>query len=118
MKEHGAAAACDRGQRVVIDLDDVIIEMILAREPVAAGLAAESDRLIVMTAGRVFAPGIVGTYDANRQESLWSGRAVGTPPQSTRPESPFRGPAVALAFIGDDSAPAEGDRDGLLAGPE
>jgi hypothetical protein len=118
MKEHGTAAAGDRGLRVVIDLDDEIIEVIVTREPVAAILTAKLDRLVIKAARRVFTPGILGTDGANRQKRLWPRRAIGAPPQSPWPESPFRGSSVALALAGDDSTSPQRDRDRVLTGHE
>src|SRR5579863_966330 len=118
VKEHRAAAAGNRGLRVVIDLDDEIVEMIVALEPVAVVIMAECERPVVMAAGGIFTPGIVGTDGANRQKGPRSRTTIGAPPQLPRPESPLWGPAVALAFIGDDSAPPQGDRDGSEAGDE
>src|ERR1700733_4428768 len=118
MKEHRAAAAGNRGLRVVIDLDDEIVEMILARQPVAVVIMAECEGPIVMAAGGIFTPGIVGADGANRQKGPRSREKIGAPPQLLWPENPLWGPAVALAFIGDDSAPPQGDRDGMGAGSE
>ena len=60
MQEHGAAAAGDARARVVVDLDDEVVEMILAGQPVAGLAAPKPDRLVVMAVGRVFAPGVLG----------------------------------------------------------
>src|ERR1700727_2024210 len=118
MKEHRTAAAGNRGLRVVIDLDDEIVEMIVAPEPVAAIIISECERPIVMAAQRVFTPGVLGADDANRQKRVRSRRTVGAPPQLPRPENPLWGPAVALALVGDDSTPPQGDRDGVCTGGE
>ena len=50
MQEYRAAAAPDTRRAVVIDLDDEIIEMVVAPEPVAAAAAIQPDRLVVVAA--------------------------------------------------------------------
>src|ERR1700733_4817822 len=118
MKEHRTAAAGNRGLRVVIDLDDEIVEMIVAPESVAAIIISECERPVVMAAQRVFTPGVLWADGANRQKRVRSRRTVGAPPQLPWPESPLWGPAVPLALVRDDSAPPQGDRDGIRAGRE
>ena len=80
MQEHGAAAPGDARRGIVVDLDDEVVEMILAPQPVAGLAARETNRLVVMAVGRVFAPGILGTNRANRQEGLGPDMTVGAPP--------------------------------------
>ena len=118
MKEYRTAAAGDARGGVVINLDDEIIEMIVPREPVAAILATELDRLIVVAARQVFAPGVLATDGANGQEGPRPRCAVGPPPQLPWPESAFWGPSIALALVGDDSTPPQGDRDRMVASHE
>src|ERR1700722_9341083 len=118
MKEHRTAATGNPGLRVVINLDDEIVEMIVAPQPVAAVIMAERERSVVMAAGGVFTPGVLGPDGANRQKGLRSQRTIGAPPQLPWPESPLWGSAVALALVGDDSTPPQGDRDGVGAGGE
>ena len=72
MQEHGAAAAGDARARVVIDLDDEIVEMILARQPVALVVARDADRLVVMPVVGVFAPGVGG-----RDGARWRDKCAG-----------------------------------------
>src|ERR1700733_3749160 len=118
MKEHRTAAPDNPGLRVVIDLDDEIVEMIVAPQSITAVIMAERARPVVVAAGRVFTPGVPGADGANRQKGVRSRRTVGAPPQSQWPESPLWGSAVALALVGDDSTPPHGDRDGVRAGGE
>src|SRR5438270_10398065 len=47
VQEHRAAAAGDAGPRVVVDLDDEIIEMVGALEPVTPQLASAPDPLVI-----------------------------------------------------------------------
>lgn len=99
----------------MIDLDDKIVEMIVAPEPVAALAAIPPHRLIVMAALRIFAPGVVGPDRANRQERPRPRMAVGAPPQLPGPEDASWGSAVAFALVGPDTAAPKGNRDGLAA---
>ena len=99
----------------MIDLDDKIVEMIVALEPVSALTAIPPHRLIVMAALRIFAPGVVGPDGANRQESTRPRMAVRAPPQLAGPEGASRGSAIAFTLVGPDAAAPKGNRDGLPA---
>jgi hypothetical protein len=116
MQEYRAAATGDARRGVVIDLDNEIVEVIVALEPIAAAIAIQPYRPVVVAAVRVLAPGILRPDGASRQEGLRPRMPVGAPPQSPRPEAAFRGPAVAFALVGDDSPASQCDRDGLPAG--
>src|ERR1700704_4477675 len=115
MQEYRAAATGDARRTVVIDLDNKIIEVIVALEPIAAAIAIQPHRLVVMAAPGGFAPSVFGADSANPQKSTRPRVAVGAPPQLPGPERAFWGPAVALALVGPDSAAPERDRDGLAA---
>ena len=115
MQEYRAAAPGDAWRAVVIDLDDKIVEMIVAPEPVAALAAIPSHRLIVMAALRILAPGVVGPDGANRQERTRPRMAVGAPPQLPGPEGASWGSAIAFTLVGPDTAAPKGNRDGLPA---
>ena len=70
-----------RGVRVVVDLDDEIVEMVVARQPVAGLVAVEPDRLIVVAVVRVLAPGVLGadrTRAAERSAAADAGRRATT----------------------------------------
>jgi hypothetical protein len=99
----------------MIDLDDKIVEMIVALEPVSALTAIPPHRLIVMAALRIFAPGVVGPDGANRQERRRPRMAVGAPPQLPGPEGASWGSAIAFTLVGPDTAAPKGNRDGLPA---
>src|SRR5262245_8919615 len=115
MQEYGAAAAGNAGARVVVDLDNEIVEVVLAPQAVARLAAFEPNRLVVMAVGRVFAPGILAADRAHRQKAFRADMAVGTPPQLPGMEGAAGGAAVALALVGPDAAPAERDRDGQIS---
>ena len=99
----------------MIDLDDKIVEMIVAPEPVAALAAIPPHRPIVVAALRIFAPGVVGPDRANRQERTWPRVAVGAPPQLPGPEGASWGSPIAFALVGPDTAAPKGNWEGLPA---
>ena len=80
MQKHGATATGDARTAVVIDLDNEIIEVVVALQPIAAVILIQPYRLVVMTAVRVFAPGVLRPDGANRQESMRPRVTVGAPP--------------------------------------
>src|SRR5258707_1158389 len=104
MQEHRAAAALDAGRAVVVDLDNEIVEVVVAPQPVAAAIAVQPHRSVVMSACGVFTPGVFRPYGADGQKCARPRMAVGAPPQLPRPERAFRGPSVALALVGPDAA--------------
>ena len=91
----------------MVDLDDEVVEMILARQPVAGLVAAETDGLVVVAIVRVLAPGVLGPNRARRQQGLWPLMAVRTPPQTERMEGAPGRAAIALALVGEDAAAAK-----------
>jgi len=96
----------------VVDLDDEIVEMVLARQPVAALLAPEPDWPIVMAITRVFAPGILRPDGVSGDKAAWPRMTIGPPPQFSRMKDAPRRAAIALALVGKDAAAPERDRDG------
>src|SRR6185312_6710185 len=112
MQEHGAAAAGYPRAGVVIDFDDEIVEMVLAREPVAGLVADQADGLIVTAVPRVLAPGVFGPDRPDRQKGPRSRMAVGAPPQLQRAIDASGSAAVALPFIGEDAAATKCHRHG------
>ena len=99
----------------MIDLDDEIVEMVVAPEPIATVIAIQPYRPVVLAAVGVLTPGVLRPDGANRQEGMRPRVSVGAPPQSPRPEGAFWCPAIALTLVGDDSAAPKGDRDRLPA---
>ena len=116
MQEHRAAAAGDTRGAVVIDLDNEIVEMIVALEPVAGLTLSAPHRLIVMPVVRVLAPGVLGPDRAGRQEGLRPGMPVGAPPQLPGPECALGRAAVAFALVGPDAAAPKCHRHGPAIG--
>src|SRR4051812_40345450 len=112
MQEHGAAASGNARAGVVVDLDDEIVEVILAPQAVA-GLAGRTPHgLVIMAVGRIFAPGVFGPDRPGGNVRPGARMAIGPPPQSPGMEDAARGAAVAFALVGLDAATAERDRDG------
>src|SRR5215216_2145781 len=112
MQEYRAAAAGDPWAGVVIDLDDEIVKMVLARQPVAGLIPHQANGLIVTAVVRVLAPGVFGADRPDRQIGPRSRMAVGAPPQLQRTVCAFRGAAVALPLVGEDSAATKCHRHG------
>jgi len=80
MQEHRATAAGYARGAVVVDLDDEVVEVIRAGEPVSRLTPGTPHRLIVMPVVRVLAPGVLGPDRAGRQEGLRPGVPVSAPP--------------------------------------
>jgi hypothetical protein len=113
MEKNRAAKARDTGGGVVIDLDNEIVEVVVTSEPIATVVAGQSYRPIVMAAGRVFAPAVLRSNGANRQESLRPRVTVGAPPQSPRPENASGRPAIALALVRQNTSAPKRNREYL-----
>jgi hypothetical protein len=68
--EHRAAAARDPRPGVVVQLDDEIVEMIGALEPIAGMIGLEPNRLVVMAVARVLTPAVVARMGRTGRWSL------------------------------------------------
>src|SRR5215217_8366757 len=112
MQEHGAAAAGYPWAGVVIDLDDEIVKVVLARQPVAGLIPHQANGLIVTAVVRVLAPGVFGADRPDRQIGPRSRMAIGAPPQLQRTIYALRGAAVTLPLVGEDAAAAKCHRHG------
>ena len=110
MDKHGAAAFRDTRLRIVVDLDNEIVQVILAHQPVAGLARLTCDCTIIVTVGGIFGPGVGRRDRADGQMCLWQGIPVGTPPQPDRAEYAARGGAVAFELVGLDSAASKRDR--------
>lgn len=116
MEENRAAAAGDAWRGVVIDLDNEIVKVVVPPEPIAVAIAAKFHRPVVMAAGGIFTPAVLGPNGANRQEGLRPLVPIGPPPQSNWSETAFWGSPIALALVSDDPTAPKCDRDRM--GPE
>src|SRR5215510_4979633 len=115
MQEHGAAATGNAGPRVVIDLDDQVVEPVVAPEPVAWLIGRAAEWAVVAAVGCILAPGH-GGVDADGRQSrcgLWA--AVRTPPQPSEAEPAARRGPVAFALVGPDTGATQHDRDREVA---
>src|SRR6185312_4410473 len=118
MQEHGAATLRDARARIVVDLDNEIVEMIVAREAIAALVTRQPDRPVVMAVGRVLAPGVFAANRAHRDERLRPRMTVGTPPELPRMKRAARRAAIAFALVGADTAASKRYRNGESASGE
>jgi hypothetical protein len=100
----------------VIDLDNEIVEVVIASEPISTIVTGQPYRPIVMAAGWVFAPAVFRANSANRQESLRPRVTVGTPPQSPRPENASGRPAITLVLVGQNTSAPKRNRECLTPG--
>jgi hypothetical protein len=66
MDEHSAAAPRNTRAGVVIDLDDDVVQAILAPKPIAWFIGRPMERPIVAAVLRVFAPRICGSNRPGR----------------------------------------------------
>ncbi len=105
--EDGAAASGHPRPRVVVDLDDQVIEAVVAAEPVAWFIGRPPEGLVVAPVVWNLAPGVVRADVAHWQQCPRPRQAVGAPPQPHRAKMATRGAAIAFALIGLDAGAAE-----------
>ncbi len=115
MDEDGAAASGHSGPRIVIDLDDQVIEIIIAPEPVAWFSGRPPEGTIVAPTMWILAPGVVRANPANRQQCPRTQQAVGPPPQPYRMKPALWGAAVAFALGSPDAGAPQRDSNGQPA---
>ncbi len=118
MNEDRTATVGNAGPRIVIKLDDQVVEMILAPKPVRAALWVKPHRAIIVAVARVLRPAILLADAAQRQPRTRTRQAVCPPPEPNQPEAAARGPAVALALVCSDAAPAQRHRKNAMSGKE
>ena len=102
--EDRAAASGNARTRVVVDLDNEIVEIILARKPVGGNVGTHFDRAIVAAVGGVLAPSVGRRNTLHRQRRGWPWMLVGPPPKLPQSKAAARRTAVALALVGLDPA--------------
>lgn len=115
MKKDSAAAPGDARRCVVIDLDDEIVEMVVARQSVDTAGIVQLDWPVVMTVVWIFAPAVVRVNRPNGQSGRGPDVPVSSPPQPQRVKNASRGAAIAFSLVGENAATAESDGKGLLA---
>jgi hypothetical protein len=99
MDKNGAAKILYARTRVMIELDDKIVQMVVAPKAIGRTRLREFDRAIVAAVGRVFTPCVVHFDSARRQSRPWMRQAVGAPPKPHEPEGSARRGAISLAFV-------------------
>src|SRR5262249_55588772 len=107
MDEHRATASGDTRPRIVINLDDEVIKIIDARQPISACGCGHFDWPIILAVSGIFAPTIRRGYALYRQRCRRTRVLVRTPPQPPEPEAAARRAAIAFALVGLDSAASE-----------
>lgn len=110
MDEDRAAAAGNAGPRIVVDLDNEVVEPVDALEPIARFTGRAPERLVITAISRPLAPGIFGPDPSHRQGGAWPWQAIGAPPQPNRTKAACRRGPVAFALIGLDTGPAKRNR--------
>lgn len=98
----GAAPAGDAWPCIVIQFDNVVVDMVLAPQPVAGMPIRQKEVLVIAAIFRIFAPRVEGCDRTGGEPRRWPSRTVGPPPQPDRPEAAARRAAIALALIGLD----------------
>src|SRR5947209_17083262 len=116
MDEHGTAAAGDAGPRIVIELDDQVVEVVLAPQPVPGRGGRHPNGAVVVAVGRVFAPCVVRRDGPHRQPRWRARAAVGTKPNALEAEAAARRAAVTFALVGQNAAAPERHRQGQRPG--
>ena len=115
MQEYRAAAADDARRGVVIDLDDEIVEVVVALEPVAAVIAIQPYRPVVTAAMGVLAPAVLWLDGASGKKVR--GRVCRSARHHNRRgrKVPFGVPPSPSRLLAIISAAPKGDRDRLSA---
>lgn len=98
MDEHGAAAPGHAWPGVVIEFDNQIVKAVVTAEPVAWFIGRPAECVVIAAVCWVFAPGVVKSDPARREQSPWPRQAIGAPPQANRVKpAGWRG-GIAFAF--------------------
>src|SRR6218665_1819386 len=116
MQKDCAPPSGDPRPGVLVDLDDKVVEMVLARQPVTVISMIEADWPIVVPVRRIFAPPVNFCDGADRQEGARTWMTVGAPPQPNRTKCPTGRSTIAFAFVRLDSAAAKRDGYGCVVG--
>jgi hypothetical protein len=107
VEEYGAAAVRDSRPRVVVELDDDVVEAVVAPQPIAPRLLRQSDRPVVAPVGRILAPGIGSADRPNRQKRARPRTAIRPPPHPSRAKPSLRRGAIAFPFVGANAGSPE-----------
>jgi hypothetical protein len=118
MDEHRTAASGDARPRIVIDLDDEIVEAVRAPEPVAWFIGRPLESVVVAPVARIFTPRVGDADAANTQKRSGARQPVGPPPQPQGPKPPARRTTIAFPFVGFDAGAAKRNGHGKRTGAE
>jgi hypothetical protein len=118
MDEDRTAAARDPWSRIVINLDDHVVERISAPQTIAGLPGLQPDCTIVTSVRWVFAPSVQWADRSDGQKRPRPRQAVGAPPKADEPKASGRRGAVALPLVNLRSAAAERHRDSPGSGCE
>jgi hypothetical protein len=111
MDEHGAASPGDTRAGVVVDLDNEVVEMVIAPEPVAGLVGPAAERTVVAPFSGVLAPGIVGPDRPDWKLRPRARVSVCPPPELPQLEQATRRSTIALAFVGPNTSTPQRNRD-------
>ena len=109
MDEDGAASAGHPRPRIVIDLDNDIVQTVFPPQPIAWFNGRSLKWTVVASVRWILAPGVGVADPSARQHGPWQHKPIRPPPQPQRPERAPRGTAIAFAFVGFHAAAAECD---------
>ena len=109
VKEYGTTPPRDTRAGVVVDLDEDVVEVILAPQTVARLRGRAAERTVVAAVGGILAPSQIGRNASCRKQRAGPGVPIRSPPQAKRPKTPARGRAVALELVGAQPSPPEHD---------
>lgn len=101
--EDRAAAPALHRPVVPAELDDHIIEMILALKALLGLAGRLVDQAVVATVLLIVAPGVARPDPLQRKQSPGTNKAIGPVEQAAQRQISARGAAIALAFHGTDA---------------
>src|SRR5262249_55498881 len=110
MNEHRAPAIGDARPRIVLELDDQVVQVIVAPKPVPWRLGRKSYGPIVAAVSGVFTPGVIPADRAQRQGRARLRHAIAAPPHAAEAEAPARRGTVAFPFVCLDACATERHR--------
>src|SRR5439155_1450896 len=116
MNDDGAAPTRHARARVMVDLDDEIVEVIVPPEAVAAVIGRALERTVVAAIGGIFTPSKGRINASGRQQCRRVRMAIRAPPQADEAKAAARCRAITLEFVGAKSAAAEHDLQAAKAG--
>ena len=118
MDKDGAATASHPRPRIVIDLDNDIVEAIFAPEPITWFNGRPPKSPVVAPVLGIFAPSVGAADPAGWQRGSRQRQPIRPPPQPQCPKGAARRTAIAFALVGSDAAASERDRHAPGAGAE